>query len=384
LLVSSSYYQNQPAGVIVWDLLTGQSLGALPTGKHESVFVFFRGAERSLVTAATVLTGPSGQGEPAIAIEVIAWDAPARRQRWRRTVTLPARWACNWCPVDVSPDGRRLAVGGKKGTIKIWDLETGNELLELRGHSNEVLQVVFSPDGRSLASGSGSSFLGRPGELKLWDVGNGREVFSSPRKRHGVMSVSFSPDGRRLATGSGDRGGRGELSLWDAATGQELISLSGMTGAVTRLAFSPDGRRLATNGWMRSGARIWDTATGTELFKLLLLPFSASFIFNADGRYLIANGPGRLEIWDAVTGPESQSLRVCESDVGQVAWSPDGRYLATAGTDTPRETLVWDARIRELVRTIPAQANLTFCADGRLVTVGRSDVYDDASVRFGM
>ena len=112
-----------------------------------------------------------------------------------------------------SPDGRRIVSGSEDQTLKVWDAETGQETLTLKGHTGSVYSVAFSPDGRRIVSGS------QDGTLKVWDAETGQETLTL--KGHtgaGVTSVAFSPDGRRIVSGSNDM----TLKVWDAATGQKI------------------------------------------------------------------------------------------------------------------------------------------------------------------
>src|SRR5207244_10603054 len=109
-------------------------------------------------------------------------------------------------------------------------------ILSLKGGYDSV---VFSPDGKRLASAGGAR---NQGEVKVWDAQTGQELLSWKGHTDWVYSVAFSPDGKRLASASGDR----TVKVWDAQTGQETLTLKGHTGVVASVAFSPDGHYLAS------------------------------------------------------------------------------------------------------------------------------------------
>ncbi len=147
-----------------------------------------------------------------------------------------------------SPDGQRLASAGEgDGTVRIWEVTTGNELRTLR-HTGGVYSVAFSPDRQRLASGSTDH------TVRIWEAATGKELLTLKGHTGIVYSVAFSPDGQRLASASGDR----TVKLWELASGQELLTLKGHAGPVRSVAFSADGQRLASASEDRT-VKIWET-----------------------------------------------------------------------------------------------------------------------------
>ena len=156
--------------------------------------------------------------------------------------------------IAYSSEGDRLAVASSLG-IWLYDAQTGEVLDLLIGHTSWVYSVSFSPDGQTLASGSGDR------TVRLWDTHTGRHLRTLTGHTDWVRSVSFSPDGQTLASGSED----GTVRLWDANTGRHLRTLTGHTSTVMSVSFSPDGQTLAS-GSGDGTVRLWDANIGRHLF----------------------------------------------------------------------------------------------------------------------
>jgi WD40 repeat protein/serine/threonine protein kinase len=253
--------------------------------------------------------------------------------------------------VSWSPGGRRLASAhGLERRVQVWDAESGKEVLSLRGHTGEVLCVSWSPDGKRLASAGRGWAQGKPfavpyGELKVWDAQTGKEVLTLKGHSAAVSGVSWSPDGERLASAGGwsDK----TVRVWDVQTGKEALSLRGHTNGVSGVSWSPDGRRLAgAGGWLDNRVRVWDVGTGKETLTLKgHTDVVTGVAWSPDGQRLAsASNDTTVKVWDVQTGQEILTLKGHSAAVSGVSWSPDGERLASAGGWPDKTVRVWDVQ----------------------------------------
>jgi WD40 repeat protein len=323
----------------------------------------------------------------------IAWDV-SRDRRFGRTFAFTRdRGRYDWPdrhPGRFSPDGRVIAVGLNEEGIRLWDAGTltplGAPLLETGG---EVTALAFSPDGRTLAA------VTRSGMATVWDM-ESRSLRDGPFRvdpSHAV-GVSISADGTMLATAGG-----GGVELWDLATGAPLGHI-GDGSAAGDVAFSPTEPLVAIihEGWRAGGpvegggdAEIWDVARGSLVTTLRVdVPGLTNYFlgwavaFSPDGRLLATSGIDPLvHIWDVRTGT---LLRELEQNVGSAVWalefSPDGSTLAVSGGDGFAS--LWDvptgAKIGPRLGVGSREAMIDVSPDGRRLLMtngdGRGAVWD--------
>jgi WD40 repeat protein len=245
-----------------------------------------------------------------------------------------------------SPDGSRFALASSGDhPLTIWDATTGALQLILRGHTTTALAVAFSPDGTRLASG------GKDESVRVWDAANGDELIAFRGHTSGVQSLAFRPAtpdaGLRLVSAGED----GTIKVWDAETPPGPLVLRGHQQTIFDVQFGR-GELLATGGG--DGARVWDLAARKQVFAFACR--AEKVAFSADGVFLATVGgdasqqdkPGELRIWDLRTGQEHRSLTDHTKAVLAVAFSADGKHLATTSGslmhDPPEagEVLVWD------------------------------------------
>jgi Tol biopolymer transport system component len=208
-------------------------------------------------------------------------------------------------------------------------------------HTNSITCLAFSPDGRALASSS------RDGTAKLWDLSASRVRATLHAHPSGwVNAVVFSPDGKSLATGSGgysmhpkgylDDDKTGDIKLWDARTGQEQTTIEEPSGTVETLAISADGGRLAARGGDGS-VRVWDLATGRLLTTTKLPSGSSPTAFAPDLKTVAVVGRDHTVLLiDVATGRERAALKGHRNAIWSLAFSPDGKTLAS-GAGEPSE-----------------------------------------------
>jgi WD40 repeat protein len=344
---------------------------------------------RSRVMA--VAFSPGGETVAAADIDSVlcVWDVQRGKQRWRRCIHPRGERrdvdnAAHGEALSFSPDGRVLAVGTGlfEDSIRFFNAHAGDRGTVLRGLSDPVTRVFFSPDSHTLA-GSGIP----DGTLRFWDTATGQLTRTVKRGRDEVWLIGYSPDGAEVLTSGGRRG----VQRWDACTDASLGALTDRRLGVCAAVYSPDGAMVAVGGWVRSNEeysgrlQLRDARTGRWLRSLrghvnevIALAFSPDGAVLASGAGVWCKS-GEVRLWEVSTGRCLHVLTGHPNQVESVAFSPDGRLLASAGVgpvgeDAPvytSDVRLWDVATGQLVRALPdledVGSPIAFSPDGTLL-----------------
>ena len=352
--------------------------------------------------------------------------------------------------VAFAPNGDTFLSGSLDRTLRYWDMNTGAEIQRLDDHSGVILDVAISPDGRLAASSSGDETILDTNDdtidrtVRVWDIETGDNIQTIELGGGFVRAVDFSPDSSQIISGAWTSQTGGLVRLWDIETGTELQRFFGHTDIITGLRFMPDGQQIVSASWDQT-VRLWDIDTGIEVTRfehfedrVLTLAVSTngehivvgtgdyggneinrdvenatdpsvwlidlrnrtqvreyidsddwlwSLDISPDGVYAVT-GSGALRapfvdtdvrVWHIATGEIRYRLRAHSETVEGVAYSPDGQWIVSAGWDGL--VILWDANNGVEIRRFGSEGRahagqasaVAFSPDGQLIASGDSN-----------
>lgn len=279
----------------------------------------------------------------------------------------------NFAPsLKFNSDGTKLgSVNSDKGTcgltpeIKIWDIKTGDCQVTLQGHRHMINDLAFSSNGQWLATASSDQ------TLKLWNLQTGKCVKSFLSHSSRVLSVTFAPDDRFLVSAGDDR----TIKLWDIQTGHCIKTIQGYTNAIYSMSISPD-RQVVVTTHEDESIKLWNLATGT-VFRTLHghrnRVWCAAFPPQLNELLASSSADYSVKLWNWQTGHCLRTLQGHTNWVWSVAFSPDGQWLASGSYD--RTIKLWNVQTGECVRTLQEEQTsailpILFSLDGKQLFSG--------------
>lgn len=297
--------------------------------------------------------------------------------------------------VVFSPDGKMLASGGNESKIRLWSVLEGKQRSTLEGHYRTINSLAFSPDGKTLAGAGFDQFI------RLWSLEESKVKWVLKGHTDAIKSIAVSHDGKKLVSGGVDK----TVKLWDLESGDEIFTIEGHEestittivnrilrkddisighkGTITSVGFSLDGTVIAS-GSTDETIKLWSVETG-ELINTIsgyIHPIHC-LAFSPNGKYLATGciddptklkGPQKgvpsnnkfIGIWSATKGGLIRSINVKSYDIRSIVFSSDSKILATGGWDytSNKETIrLWDVESAKLVRPCEGHLSVVECVD---------------------
>ncbi|HLJ33512.1 MAG TPA: WD40 repeat domain-containing protein, partial [Ktedonobacteraceae bacterium] len=237
-----------------------------------------------------------------------------------------------------SPDGKRIAAVDFNGTIAILDANTGHQLASYDSLSSSIEGVAWSADGKYIAVGTQGN-----NNAEVWDIATGKMTQNYTNHTGSVIQVAWSPDSTLVASSSFD----GTVQIWNVASGKTQLTYKALNAPVWSVAWSPDGKEIAS-GTGAAGAdspvtsgnsvKVWNATTGQTMLTYSGNPATSeayALAWSPDGKWLASGGDDKtVHVWNASTGQTLVLFKGHTDVIWTVAWSPDGKELASTSQDS--------------------------------------------------
>jgi len=347
----------------LWDVETGEAIRIFE-GHNGVVLDVDLSADGRYAASSSGDVSISNDTADATDRTIRIWDIETGEQLWQ--FAPPGGFMRT---VKFSPDSRYALSATWSSTtggiLSLWNLETGEEARRFYGHTDIISGVAFSPDGGTIISASWDR------TLRLWNITNGIEVARFEVFNDRLLNLAISPDGQYALVPSGNLGGNEieqerdnstDTSVWliDLQSRNEVHRFTGSQDWVWSMDISPDGQ-LAVSGSgplsppiADSSVRIWDIATGEVLHQMTgHIDTVEGVEFSPDGETVLSSGwDGYVILWDVATGAEIRRFRNGERShsgrVTNVAYSPDGTTAASCDSDGL--IILWDVATGDEIR----------------------------------
>lgn len=292
-------------------------------------------------------------------------NPPVNSPGWHciHTISDHASWVTS---VALAPNGSLLVSGSLDNKIRVWNLQTGQELFTLTHHRSAVNALAINPSSDLLASGSDDA------SVKLTHLSSGKLVHTLSAHLRDVTAVAFFPDGHTLASGSEDR----TIRLWKVASGEAIASLAGESGIIKSIVISPTGKVIASGG-LDNYIHLWNPINRKAIATLNGHNNSVTSLAMSAGGTLLASGSKdrTARLWQLPTGKLLQTFSGHFADVNAVVFHPNGQMLISASSD--KKIKVWQLSNGEVRHTLSGHMgtvdSLAISADGKTIVSGSCD-----------